>query len=83
MVSSACHLDIYSTHDQNLGMMAAAAALQMFGQNPQSGPPQLSIDPARLIWCRLLVYFLIHQIRPVRYSQWPPPFVATKTHAIV
>jgi protein JSN1 len=26
--------------------MAAAAALQMFGQNPQSGPPQLSIDPA-------------------------------------
>ena len=36
----------YSTHDQNLASMMAA--LQMGGQNPQSGqpqPPQLSIDP--------------------------------------
>ncbi|KAI0049693.1 hypothetical protein FA95DRAFT_1604162 [Auriscalpium vulgare] len=37
----------YSAHDQNLASMMAA--LQMGGQNPQSGPPQppqLSIDPA-------------------------------------
>ncbi|THH09485.1 hypothetical protein EW146_g8674 [Bondarzewia mesenterica] len=34
----------YSTHDQNLASMMAA--LQMGGQNPQSGQPQLSIDPA-------------------------------------
>lgn len=37
----------YSMHDQNLASMMAA--LQMGGQNPQSGPPQppqLSIDPA-------------------------------------
>lgn len=33
----------YSAHDQNLASMMAA--LQMGGQNPQSGPPQLSIDP--------------------------------------
>jgi len=33
----------YSTHDQNLASMMAA--LQMGGQNPQAGPPQLSIDP--------------------------------------
>ncbi|KAI0317820.1 hypothetical protein OF83DRAFT_97653 [Amylostereum chailletii] len=33
----------YSTADQNLASMMAA--LQMGGQNPQSGPPQLSIDP--------------------------------------
>ncbi|KAI0029866.1 hypothetical protein K488DRAFT_72644 [Vararia minispora EC-137] len=34
----------YSTHDQNLASMMAA--LQMGGQNAQSGQPQLSIDPA-------------------------------------
>ncbi|KAA1471339.1 hypothetical protein DENSPDRAFT_106828 [Dentipellis sp. KUC8613] len=33
----------YSAHDQNLASMMAA--LQMGGQNSQTGPPQLSIDP--------------------------------------
>lgn len=33
----------YSVQDQNMASMMAA--LQMGGQNPQAGPPQLSIDP--------------------------------------